>query len=150
MMNVLNILKAKGNQVFSVHVDAVLGDVVTLLNEKKIGAAIVLNHANEIEGIISERDIIRCSAKTTANIKGLAVRDVMTPKEKLIIAHESDMIDTLMNSMTISKIRHIPILGKNNDLVGMISIGDVVKAVISSKEHEIAELRNYIENKYPN
>jgi CBS domain-containing protein len=148
-MNVLNILKSKGNHVYSVHIDAVLGDVITLLSDKKIGAAIVLNQKEEIEGIISERDIIRCSAKTTANIKGLPVRDVMTSKEKLIIAHESDLIDSLMNSMTNSKIRHIPILGKNNALVGMVSIGDVVKAVISSKEHEITELRNYIENKYP-
>jgi len=83
------------------------------------------------------------------NVKGCAVREVMTPRERLIIARPDDDVEYVSNIFTDSHIRHLPIIDAQGKLAGMVSIGDVVKVMLSHKDHEIKYLKDYIESKYP-
>ena len=85
-MKVEKILENKGSEVYSIHVDAIVSEALQVMSEKNIGALIVLDGQQNAQGIVSERDIMRNCYRSQANVKGLAVRDVMTPREKLIVA----------------------------------------------------------------
>jgi CBS domain-containing protein len=148
-MNVEKILESKGKEVYSVHVDAIVSDALSILNEKNIGSLMVLDDAGNIQGIVSERDIMRNCYRSQSNVKGLAIKDVMTPKEKLIVARAEDDINDLMGAMTQNHIRHIPVVTEQDKVVGMVSIGDIIKAMIKDKDYQIRHLKDYIESKYP-
>jgi len=148
-MNVENVLKNKNPEVYTIHVDAVVCDALKIMNEKRIGALMVLDDEEQVAGILTERDITRSCFHTQANVKSLGVKDIMTGKKDLVVARAEDNIEQLMVLMTEKRIRHIPIVDSHGKLVGMVSIGDVVKALITDKDHQISHLKDYIENKYP-
>ncbi len=149
MKNVKSIIKHKGEEVFSINIEAKLLDVLKILNEKKIGALMVLNKNDKIEGIISERDILREIDHDDGVIKNVDVKDVMTKKENIIVAHLSDDIDYAMNVMIKNKIRHLPIVNEEGDLSGIVSIGDVLKSELDESGRENKYLKDYIKGKYP-
>jgi len=148
-MKVGKILENKTSVVFSVHIDAIVNDALQNMDEKNIGALMVIDSQENIQGIVSERDIVRNCYRNQANVKGLAIRDVMTPRTKLLVARAEDDINNLMGAMTQNHIRHIPVVNEQDKVVGMVSIGDIIKAMLKDKDYQIRHLKDYIESKYP-
>ena len=143
------ILDDKGPHVYSIHPDKLVSEALAILNEKHIGALIVLDDEQNIEGIISERDILyRYADVGCVPTQDAQVKDLMTPKEKLIIGHASDDLAYVMSIMTEHKIRHLPIISETGKLGGIVSIGDVVKWLLKYTEREKKMLLEYIELGY--
>ena len=139
-MTVRSILNTKGHQIMSVEPDAKLATAVKLLGEKKIGAVLVMNQSR-LEGILSERDIVRVLGERGADVLDEPVSEVMT--RKVVTCKETDTVAELMEMMTKGKFRHLPVL-ENNKVVGLISIGDIVKRRVQEYESEQEALRDYI------
>ncbi len=140
-MIVSQILREKGHDVYTVFKEISVKEVLTLLAEKRIGAVVVTDQADAAEGIISERDVVRGLAQHGSSILDKKVEELMT---KNVITHGlDDHIDDLMQEMSKSRIRHLPILD-DGKLVGVISIGDVVKNRVEELEAEGNMLRDYI------
>jgi len=148
---VSDLLEEKGHAVYTISSNATLKEAVKLFNEKHIGALIVLDTNNDINGIITERDIMIKLAQTEGEIKDMSIRLLMTPKEKLIVSTLDDTIEYVMKVMTTNRIRHLPVVGGDGKakLQGLISIGDVVKTLLHDMDHENRLLKDYIEGSYP-
>ena len=149
---VSDLLKEKGNVVYTISDTARLKDAVKRFNEKRVGALMVVNEEEEIQGIVTERDILRKLAKTEGEVKDMNVKFLMTPRERLIVGTPDDEIEYLMKVMTTNRIRHIPIVGGENEckLLGVISIGDIVKILLSGlgMNHENRLLKDYLDKAY--
>ena len=143
------LLNERGNIIHSVSGDATLKKAVGIMNKYHIGALIVLNFEGEIEGIITERDIMIKLASTDDLISHLVVKSIMTSKENLIIGKGGDTIEDLMNVMTENKIRHIPIIDENDVLQGLISIRDIIRILLDDSTQKVKYLNNYIMGNYP-
>ena len=122
-MTVRAILDTKGHNILSVEPDAKLSAAVKLLGERKIGAVLVMS-AGHLEGILSERDIVRVIGERGAGALEEPVSQVMT--RKVVTCKETDTVAELMEMMTTGKFRHLPVVD-NGKVVGLISIGDIVK-----------------------
>jgi len=140
-MQVETILQSKGMTVHTVTTHAPIADAIRLLNEKRIGAVVVLADNGEVAGILSERDIVRHLGDDPTNLLQRAVREVMT--STVITCDRRVGISELMEQMTEHRIRHIPIV-EDGELIGIVSIGDVVKRKIEETEQEAMALREYI------
>jgi len=143
------LLDRKGNIIHSVSPDATIKKAVGILNRFHIGALIILNFDGMIEGIITERDVMQKLAKTDGLVGHLPVKSIMTPKEKLVIGKEDQTIEELMNLMTMKKIRHIPLVSKDDILLGIISIRDIIKILLEDSTQKVKQLSNYIMGNYP-
>jgi CBS domain-containing protein len=139
-MTVRSILSSKGHQVLSVTPDAKLSAAVKMLSERRIGAVLVMSN-QRVEGILSERDIVRVLGERGASVLDEPVSAVMT--RKVISCRPSDTVSVIMEVMTTGKFRHLPVV-ENDKLVGLISIGDVVKLRVREYEAEQEALRDYI------
>ena len=139
-MTVRSILNTKGHQIVSVEPDAKLAAAIRLLGEKKIGAVLVMNQSR-VEGILSERDIVRVLGDRGAGVLEEPVSQVMT--RKVVSCKETDTVAELMEMMTSGKFRHLPVID-NGKVVGLISIGDIVKRRVQEYETEQEALRDYI------
>ncbi len=141
MITVRDLLKAKGTQIWSVNPETSVLEALVLMAEKNVGALVVLDEGR-LAGIISERDFARSIAKIGRCLIENPVKEFMT---KEVFTVNPDMLtDECMVLMTAKKIRHLPVVVENK-MVGLISIGDVVKAEISSKDSTINSLENYIQ-----
>jgi CBS domain-containing protein len=140
-MIVSQILKSKGSQVHTVSRTTSIMEVSCLLASKRIGATVIVDQNGLVEGIISERDIVRGLANYGAKVLDMPVEDLMT--RSVITRGAESQIDELRWEMTNSRIRHLPILDKGK-LVGLISIGDVVKNRVEELQAEGDMLRDYI------
>jgi CBS domain-containing protein len=140
-MTVRAILDTKGHQVESIQPGAQVSAAVKLLGEKKIGAVLVLNVAGRIEGILSERDIVRVLSERGAAALEEPVSNVMT--RKVVSCRQSDTVSGIMEMMTLGKFRHLPVV-EDGKVVGLISIGDIVKWRVREYETEQEALREYI------
>jgi CBS domain-containing protein len=139
-MTVRSILDSKGHQVLSVEPDAHLSAAVKILGGKKIGAVLVMS-AGRIEGILSERDIVRVLSERGAAVLEEPVSGVMT--RKVVSCRQSDTVAAIMEMMTLGKFRHLPVV-EDGKVVGLISIGDIVKRRVQEYETEQEALRDYI------
>lgn len=139
-MTVRAILDTKGHQILSVEPDAKLSAAIKILGERKIGAVLVLSKGH-MEGILSERDIVRVLAERGAAVLDEPVSAVMT--RKVISCREADTVAAIMEMMTIGKFRHLPVV-EGDKVVGLISIGDIVKWRVKEYETEQEALREYI------
>jgi CBS domain-containing protein len=139
-MTVRSILNTKGHQIMSVEPDATMTAAIKLLGEKKIGAVLVMNQSR-LEGILSERDIVRVLSERGAGVLDEPVSSVMT--RKVVTCKETDTVAELMETMTTGKFRHLPVVD-NGTVVGLISIGDIVKRRVQEYETEQEALRTYI------
>ena len=137
-----DILAAKGKKVFSVDVRARLADVVQDLVKHNIGSLIVCDGESMV-GIVTERDILRTVAASDARLEEICVRDRMTVN--VISASPEDEVSAVMGVMTQRRIRHLPVL-EDGKLVGMVSIGDLVKAQHDRVTMENQQLLNYIQS----
>jgi CBS domain-containing protein len=141
-MRIRDILRTKGHDVVTVGPDQPVLAAVRILAEHRIGALIVRSR-DQVEGIISERDILNLAASDPARLTSERVADVMTTE--VIVGVPEDDLDYVMNIMTQNRIRHLPIVDEDGGLVGMVSIGDVVNAVRRSVEAENRHLKEYIQ-----
>ncbi|WP_407151820.1 CBS domain-containing protein [Bradyrhizobium sp. ORS 86] len=139
-MTVRSILDAKGHQIVSVEPGAKLAAAIKLLGERKIGAVLVMDQ-DRMEGILSERDIVRVLGQRGAAVLDEPVSAVMT--KKVVSCRETDTVSGIMEMMTTGKFRHLPVL-EGGKVVGLISIGDIVKRRVQEYEHEQEALRDYI------
>jgi CBS domain-containing protein len=140
-MQVETILQSKGSTVYTVEAGAPLSEAVRLLNAHKIGAVVVVDAKGKVAGILSERDIVRRLEGNPAELLASPVRSAMTAK--VITATRAHAVSDLMELMTRHRIRHIPVV-EGTALVGIVSIGDVVKRKIEETEQEALALKEYI------
>ncbi|GGB59622.1 inosine-5-monophosphate dehydrogenase [Roseibium aquae] len=140
-MTVAAILSTKGRDVVSERSGTLLSEVCKTLAEHKIGAIVVTDDAGHIEGIISERDIVKAIGMSGASALMQPVSSVMT--KKVVTCTEADSIGTVMALMTSGRFRHVPVVA-DNKVTGLISIGDVVKHKIAQVELEAEQMRSYI------
>ncbi|MBI2211720.1 MAG: CBS domain-containing protein [Deltaproteobacteria bacterium] len=140
MITVRDILRAKGNQIWSVSPDATVFSALELMAEKNTGALVALD-GESLAGIFSERDYARKVILKGKASKETSVREIMT--SEVTTVRPSQSVDECMALMTDKRIRHLPVF-EEDKLVGLISIGDVVKAVISEREFTIKQLESYI------
>lgn len=140
-MTVKAILSRKGNNVITIEPTVTVSAAVNILAEHRIGAVVVAGADKQVAGILSERDIVRALAQRGPGALEEAVGQVMT--RKVVTCTESDTVAALMERMTQGKFRHLPVVERGK-LVGLVSIGDVVKHRLGEMEHESNALREYI------
>lgn len=133
--------KARGAGIVSVAPDAAVGDAARLLATHRIGAVLVMN-GDKVAGILSERDIVRGLADAVDVCITAKVRDLMTAD--VFVCHEDDTVERLMEIMTAKRIRHLPVVDGKGDVVGIVTIGDVVKSRLDETKMEADSLINYV------
>src|SRR5262245_47333923 len=140
-MNVVSILRQKGRAVTTASPGATLLEVANKLAAKRIGAIVVIGARGEVAGIVSERDIIRALAANGAQCLAGPVSETMT--KQVVTCQETDTLNELMAMMTERRFRHLPVV-TDGALVGIVSIGDVVKHHVAEVEMEATAMREYI------
>jgi CBS domain-containing protein len=141
-MKVKDILAAKGGDVVSIEPTADLHTAAKLLSSRKIGALVILGAGGRLAGILSERDIVRVLAVAGISALELPVGQAMT--REVMTCTEDDTCADIMERMTKGKFRHLPVL-RDNALIGLVSIGDVVKQRVEEIERETEAMRDYIQ-----
>lgn len=136
------------NEVYTVQDSSTAFEAIASLDKLKVGSLLVLNSKDEIIGIISERDILYKCYNSGIPLQERNVKDLMTPKENLIIAKLEDETSYLRGVMTEKRIRHIPIIDDSNNVVGIISAGDILKNELEVTEAEAHLLREHIKNPF--
>jgi CBS domain-containing protein len=140
MKTVNDLLNAKGREIYAIAPDAPVFDAIKLMAEHSIGAVLVMD-GDRLAGILSERDYARKVILQSRSSKDTPIRTIMTPK--VVCAEGGHTIEQCMAMMTERKIRHLPVL-ENDRVVGVVSIGDLVKARVTQQEHVIEELERYV------
>ena len=140
-MQISTILAKKGSTVFTVKPDQTVREAVALLVDQRIGAVVVVDGTGRPVGIVSERDIVRELAKNE-HVLNEPVSHVMT--SDVIIARPGDDTKAVSKTMTVKRFRHLPVMD-HHELVGIVSIGDVVKAQLDEYEGEIETLQTRVE-----
>ena len=142
-MTVKAILATKGTDVLSIEPTATLETAVKMLTKHRIGALLVLGPDRRVIGIISERDVVRVLGEHGAEALRQPLSQVMT--RKVVTCGQTETVGTIMERMTTGKFRHVPVI-EQEQVVGIISIGDVVKYRLHEMEQESAALRDYIQS----
>ena len=140
-MFVSDILSQKGGLVFTVTPGTTLDQIAHQLSTRRIGSVLVMAESDKVAGIVSERDIVRAMASHGAGARALEAREVMT--RDVTTCHPDDSIEQVMEMMTQGRFRHLPVVD-HDELIGLISIGDVVKARLEETRHETEALKAYI------
>jgi CBS domain-containing protein len=148
METVKSILEAKGSEVYSIDPEASLFDALEVMADKNIGAVLVIDAAGKVSGIFSERDFVRKFMIKGRSGEGTKVREIMTA-QVLYVTPSTSLADC-MNLMTEKRVRHLPVM-LDGKPIGIVSIGDVVKAILKRQERvineqasEIGQLERYI------
>jgi len=144
-MKVKDILSQKGHNVWRIKPDDTVFHAISLMSDKNVGSLLVMN-GDELRGIISERDYREKVILQGRTSKTTAVKEIMTQDVYCMTPEAS--VEECMALMTNKKFRHLPIL-EDNEVVGIVSIGDLVKSIISKQQIEIEHLTNYIVGAYP-
>jgi CBS domain-containing protein len=140
-MKVKDILQHKGAEVYTINPDATMQQVMEALIKHRIGSLVICKDNGDVLGIITERDVLRECTQHGEQVKSTRVREVMTTK--LIVGTPDDDVQYVMGIMTHNRVRHLPII-VGHRLLGLISIGDVVKAQLEATEFENRYLREYL------
>jgi CBS domain-containing protein len=140
-MNAATILKSKGGGVITTTADRSLLEIAALLAQHGIGCIVILGDDDKIVGIVSERDLMRAIGQSGPKVLEEPVSDYMT--KTVITARESDTVDQLMTEMTTRRFRHMPVVERGG-LLGLVSIGDLVKIYAADAEFESASMRQCI------
>lgn len=140
-MFVRQILSSKGDAIVSIRPAAKIAEITTLMSQKRIGAVVVLDARGRLVGIVSERDIARGLAEHGASLLDMNASQIMT--RDIVTCSPDDGIDRLMRKMTTGRFRHLPVMDKAK-IVGIVSIGDIVKHRLEELESEASLLQDYI------
>ena len=140
-MNVHTILRNKGKSVVTIHPDATVERAVAVLRLRGIGALVVSDDGENVVGILSERDIVEAMARHGGELLAVSVREVMTCP--VVTCEPGDSVAELMAEMTNRRIRHFPVVDDGR-LVGIVSIGDLVKSRLDEIEYEAHSMRSFI------
>jgi CBS domain-containing protein len=150
METVKSILEAKGGEVYSVGPEATLYEALEVMADKNVGAVLVLDPAGAVLGIFTERDFVRKFMIKGRSGEGTKVKEIMTAR--VLYVGPATSVSDCMNLMTEKRVRHLPVM-LDGKPVGIVSIGDVVKAILKSQEQvisrqasEIGQLERYISN----
>jgi CBS domain-containing protein len=141
MSTVAAILKHKGYSVSAVSPTASIRDVVEILLEKRIGAVLVIDQDDQLLGIVSERDVVRSLAANNERTLDMTAGQLMT--RTLKVAHPETTVAEAMQMMTVGRFRHLPVV-EHDALIGIVSIGDVVKARIMQQDVAVESLTAYV------
>jgi CBS domain-containing protein len=140
-MTIAAILKHKGHDVASVRPTTTVGELARVLSERRIGAVVVQDTADQLLGIVSERDIVHALAANGLNALEMTAGQLMTRAVRTIT--QQNTVNQAMTLMTAGRFRHLPVV-EGGVLVGIVSIGDVVKARIMQQEQEVDSLKAYV------
>jgi len=143
------LFKERGNVIHSVSGSTPLKEAVDLMNHHHIGALMVITIDGDIEGILTERDVMKKLSSTDEVVGHLAVRDIMTPTEKVIYTTGSESIGDIMKLLTENSIRHIPIVNADGALEGILSMRDVIRIMLKDSVKMQKTLTEYILGTYP-
>lgn len=141
-MNVRSILAGKGTHVATIEQRASLSDAAAVLRDRSVGALVVSDDGRHIDGIISERDVVRALAAHGASALGRTVTSAMSAD--VVTCSAAQSVEDLMVSMTERRIRHLPVVDDDGLLAGIVSIGDVVKSRLGELETENQALVEYL------
>jgi CBS domain-containing protein len=144
-MHVGRILKEKGSDVVTTEPERTIAETAKLLDRHRIGAVLVLGADGSVAGVLSERDVVRGIARHGERALSMAVRDLMT--REVIVCEPKDTVQDVMGLMTHRRIRHVPVV-EDGRLVGIVSIGDVVKGRLGDFEMEAESLRAYVQGAF--
>jgi CBS domain-containing protein len=139
---VRDLIKRKGSAVASAPPETTVADLLDLLAEHGIGAVVVSADGGAVDGIVSERDVVRALRTTGAALLDAPISDVMTAD--VVVTSPGDTVEDLMRLMTERRIRHVPVVAEGGRMAGIISIGDVVKSRIDELEADRDQLIGYI------
>jgi CBS domain-containing protein len=142
---ILSILESKSSEIWTIDPEATVYDAIALMAEKSIGALLILSEG-ELIGILSERDYARKIILQGRASKSTLVREIMTGSPITVTPRHS--VDECMRIITHNRVRHLPVM-EGGKLVGVISIGDLVNAIIAEQAHTIDQLHTYITGRYP-
>jgi len=145
-ITIQQILERKGYRVWSIEAGAKVVDALRLMDEKNIGAVLVCEQ-KKITGIFSERDYSRKLALAGKNSKNTLVKEVMT--DQVLVVKPDQKVEECLALMTNKFIRHLPVVDKDREVIGIVSIGDIVKELIAEQEFVIDQLVNYISGEKP-
>jgi len=140
MSRITDVLRSKGSDVVTISPDTLVSELLSLLVGRNIGAAVVTSD-NAVVGIVSERDVVHCIYGRGAQLLATPVSDIMSTN--VVTCVPEDEVDNLMRIMTERRIRHLPVV-VDGALIGIVSIGDMVKARIGELEEERAHLHSYL------
>lgn len=140
-MNVAAILQDKGRDVLAVDQDTSILDVAKLIDKNRIGSVVIINENGQLSGIVTERDIIKNISRHGCDSLNNPVLTCMT--NEVVTCTRADTVEDLMEKMTTQRFRHIPVV-EDNELLGIVSIGDVVKQRVAEVAMEANALREYI------
>lgn len=141
---VWELLDRKGDTVISIEGSTTAYMAVQIMAENNIGCVLVVTRTGTLSGVCSERDVFRKVVLDGKNAKKTEVREIMTPKRKLLTVTRNSTLTECMNLISENRVRHLPVVDAKNKLEGIISIGDVVKALGAEKELMIQQLEHYI------
>ena len=147
MKTVKDLLGEKSATVWSISPKAKVFDALKLMSDKQIGALMVMDEKGAVHGILSERDYARKVILLGKSSKETLVEEIMTPEEKMVFIKPEGTVEDCMVLMTGKHIRHLPVCD-GGKFVGLVSIGDVIKTLLTEKEDLIEQLSNYIAGKY--
>ena len=145
-MLVGDILAKKGSRIVTVAPDDSLANAIKTMTENFVGSALVMDDSDNIAGMLTERDILRFSAKIGGSLAESKVSSVMSTD--LIVSLASDEVETMIATMVENRFRHLPVLDEGK-LIGLVSMGDLVKSQLKEKKVENRRLKEYIAGKYP-
>ena len=140
-MLVSQIIKSKGDMVFTITPNETVAAAAGLLHGRRVGAMVVMDARDQVAGILSERDVVRAVADGGPDALTRSVSDFMT--REVVFADPTETVDALLSRMTDRRVRHLPVC-KDNRLLGIVSIGDLVKTKIAETEAEAQHLKDYI------
>lgn len=142
-MRISDILQGKGSMVVTTRPEQTVRELVSTLADHNVGAVVVSAEGRDVLGIVSERDVVR-RLVDGAGILDQPIASIMTPAERVRTCRPADSIDTLAELMTNNRIRHVPVVDDLGALVGLVSIGDVVKSRIGELQLQRDELEHYV------